>query len=308
MVLTDSFGRPLLNLRVAITNKCNIRCSFCHAEGEEKKENLGPEMTINEIVQIAKIATSLGVRKIKLTGGEPLVRKDVAEIVGRISDIEELSDLSMTTNGTLLEPIAKRLHATGLKRINISLPTIDAQVYHKLTGGMVEDALSGVKAAVDAGFSPVKLNMIILDGINDSAVSKMIDFAKETGTILQLIELEPMNIEPTYYSIHHRSLDQFETSLKELATKIETRRHMQNRRVYHLQDAKIEVVRPIENTEFCSNCARLRVTSDGRLKPCLMRNDNLVDILTPMRNGASNEELVELFRLANNRRQPFNDK
>lgn len=306
MVLTDSFGRPLLNLRVAITNKCNLTCSFCHGEGEEKGQNSGLEMTRDEVVQIAKIAASLGARKVKITGGEPLVREDVAEIVGRISNIEGVSDLSMTTNGTLLEPMAKKLHANGLQRINISLPTIDAEVYHKLTGGTVEDVLSGVKAAVDVGLSPVKLNMIILKGINDSAVPEIINFAKETHTILQLIELEPINIEPTYYSIHHKSLDQFETALEKSAIKVETRRYMQNRRVYHLPDAKVEVVRPTENTEFCLNCTRLRVTSNGKLKPCLMRNDNLVDILKPMRNGASDEELVKLFRLANDRRQPFN--
>ncbi|MEM3536174.1 MAG: GTP 3',8-cyclase MoaA [Candidatus Bathyarchaeia archaeon] len=306
-MLIDNYGRPLLNLRIAITRRCNLRCTFCHMEGEEKlTRDHSREMTIDEIVRLVRVAAEFGVSKVKLTGGEPLMRKDIAEIVKGIANVQGLTDFSMTTNGTMLAPIAKELHKNGLKRVNISLPTLNETVYSKLTGGRLTEALEGVKAAVDAGFYPVKLNMLVLRGINDGEVSEMIDFAREAGTILQLIELEPINLNTEYYSAYHKPLDEYEEMLERKAVKVETRQYMQGRRIYHLPDADVEVVHPIENTEFCMRCTRMRATSDGKLKPCLMRNDNLVDILASMRNGASDQELFELFRLANDRRQPYN--
>jgi cyclic pyranopterin phosphate synthase len=307
MVLKDSCGRPLLNLRIAITRKCNLRCSYCHGEGEVKRpESVETEMTGEEIVRIAKVAVGLGISRLKLTGGEPLTRSDVVELVKKISLIPRLSDLSMTTNGTLLAPLAKDLHESGLRRVNINLPTLNGDVYHKLTEGNVGDALKGVEAAVEAGFCPVKLNMLVLMGVNDYAVPEMIKLARKTGTILQLIELEPINVSAAYYSANHKPLDEYEDLLKQEAVEVETRQYMQNRRIYRLPDVKVETIRPTENTDFCLHCTRLRVTSDGKLKPCLMRNDNLVDFLTPLRNGANDEQLTELFKLANQERQPYN--
>jgi cyclic pyranopterin phosphate synthase len=276
-------------------------------EGEEKPtENSAAEMTVDEIVHIVGVAVGLGISRIKLTGGEPLMRKDITEIVKGIATIPGLADFSMTTSGTLLASLAGELHASGLKRVNVSLPTLSEEVYKKLTGGRLEDVLESVKAAVEVGFYPVKLNMLILKGFNDYAVPEMIEFATETGTILQLIELEPINISDKYYSAHHKSLDEYEDTLRLKAVKVETRQYMQSRRIYHLPSVTVEIVHPIENTEFCMCCTRLRVTSDGKLKPCLMRNDNLVDILRPMRNGASDNELAALFKLANQKRQPYN--
>jgi len=307
MVLVDSCGRPLLNLRIAVTNQCNLRCRYCHGEGEETgRHNENSEMTVNEIIRIARIAGSLGISRIKLTGGEPLFRKDILEIVEGIASVEGVTDLSMTTNGTLLAALAKELRKRRLTRVNISLPTLNAETYHKLTGGRVDDALEGVKAAVQAGFYPVKLNMIILKCATDYDFEAMLDFARQTGTILQLIELEPVNITDSYYLLNHEDLDEYENALKQKASSVETRRYMQNRRVYHLPDVDVEVVHPTENTEFCLHCTRLRVTSNGKLKPCLMRGDNLIDILTPMRDGANDAQLVELFKLANQKRQPYN--
>jgi cyclic pyranopterin phosphate synthase len=306
MVLTDNYGRPLLNLRIALTKPCNLHCAYCHAEGEYKNAEAAPEMTCEEIVRIVRIAVSLGISKVKLTGGEPLLRKDILQIVKGITATQGLEELSMTTNGTLLAPIAKQLQMNGLKRVNISLPTINGETYCKLTGGRLEDVLSGVKAAVEAGLNPVKLNMLILKGVNDSQVPEMIRFAREAGAVLQLIELEPLNISSEYYAAYHKPLGEYEEILKQKALKVENRRYMQNRRIYHLPGVKVEIVHPMENTDFCMHCTRLRVTSDGKLKPCLMRNDNTVDILTMIRNGATDEELIELFKLANQRRQPYN--
>ena len=263
-------------------------------------------MTVDEIVRIARIAVALGMNRMKLTGGEPLMRKDVIDIVKEVAAIPGLTDLSMTTNGTLLEPLADDLHEKGLKRVNISLPTLDKDVFHKLTGGDVQDAIRGITAAVAAGLCPVKLNMLLLKDVNATAVPEMIEFARETETILQLIELEPVNVRDSFYLANHEPLDRYERILKEKAVKVETRRYMQNRRVYHLPDVTVEVVRPIENTEFCLHCSRLRLTSEGKLKPCLMRNDNLIDILKPLRNGANDEELALLYKSANQKREPFN--
>jgi len=270
-----------------------------------RARNPETEMTPEEMSRIVKIAVSLDICRVKLTGGEPLMRRDILETVREISSVSGLKDLSMTTNGTLLAPLARELHSNGLRRVNISIPTLKEQEFRKLTGGNVEDTLQGVRAAVEAGFFPVKLNMLILKDINDSIVPAMVEFASKTGTILQLIELEPVNISNRYFVRRHKQLDEYEKMLEQKALKVETREFMQNRRIYRLPYATVEVVKPIENTEFCLHCTRLRVTSNGKLKPCLMRNDNTIDILTPMRKGASDRELAELFMQANMERQPY---
>jgi cyclic pyranopterin phosphate synthase len=286
-----------------------LRCDYCHKEGEEVpscSRGTAEEMTVGEIVRIAKIAVSLGISRIKLTGGEPLIRKDICEIVKGIAAIPDLKDFSMTTNGAMLGFIAKELRACGLKRVNISLPTLNTEIYTKLTDGKLENALDGIKAAVAAGFCPVKLNMVILKGINVDAVQEMMDFARQTGTVLQLIELDPINVNDAYYATYHKFLNEQEEMLRQKALTVETRHFMHNRHIYRLPDVTVEVVHPTENGEFCAHCTRLRVTSDGKLKPCLMRNDNLVDILTPMRHGANDEELKALFIRANQKREPYN--
>lgn len=307
MVLRDTCGRPLLNLRLGITQRCNLRCEYCHMEGEEKcVSHPRTEMTVDEIVRIVTVAVRLGLCRVKLTGGEPLARSDVVEVVRGISAISGLADLSMTTNGTLLAPLAKNLYASGLKRVNVNLPTLDEAVYSKLTDGRVKDALEGIETAIKVGFRPVKINMLVLRGVNDDAVDEMVDFARKAGAILQLIELEPINITGAYYSLRHKPLDEYEEKLKQEAVKVETREYMQNRRIYHLQDVKVETIRPTENADFCMHCTRLRVTSSGKLKTCLMKNDNLVDVLASLRKGASDREIKELFVLSNQERQPYN--
>ena len=309
MVLSDRCGRPLLNLRIAITKRCNLQCDYCHKEGEETtscSRGTAEEMTVGEIGRIAKIAISLGITRIKLTGGEPLMRKDLCQIIERIASIPHLKDLSLTTNGTMLSFQAKQLCECGLKRVNISLPTLNAEIYNKLTEGRIQNVLEGVESAVEAGLYPVKLNMVVLNGVNVDAIPDMMDYARKTGTILQLIELDPVNVNDLYFSVYHKALDENERMLRQKALCVETRRYMHNRHVYHLPDLTVEVVHPTENSSFCQHCTRLRVTSDGKLKPCLMRNDNLVDLLTPMRHGASDEKLKELFIQVNDRREPYN--
>ena len=301
-MICDNYERPVLNLRVSVTQKCDKHCPYCHREGETNPSTV---MTVEEIVRIVQIAISLGISRVKLTGGEPLLRKEIVEIVRGINRVQGLTDLSMTTNGTYMKGLAKDLKKAGLNRVNVSLPTLDPDVYSDLMGGDLEDAIEGVKAAVEAGLHPVKLNMLVLKNVNDGEIEKLIQFAAQTGTILQLIELEPINLSKTYYKRYHLGLDEIEQKLEKLASETRIRKYMQKRRVYVLPKVKVEVIRPIENTEFCANCTRIRVTSDGKLKPCLMRKDNLVDILTPLRNGADDKKLTEIFIEAVKNREPY---
>jgi len=301
-MIYDNYGRPTLNLRISVTQRCNLRCPYCHREGETSPST---EMSLEEIIRIARAALALDIFRVKLTGGEPLLRSDIPQIVKGITELQGLRDLSMTTNGTLLSSFAKELRKNGLARVNVNLLTLDREIYRTVTGGNLRDVIDGVKAAVNAGLYPVKLNMLLLKGVNDHEIPRMIDFAEQSGAILQLIELEPVNVGSDYYGRHHYDLNGVEGELRKRAWRSETRMHMQNRRVYFLPRAKVEVIRPIENTEFCAHCTRLRVTSDGKLKPCLMRNDNLVDVLTPMRNGADDGAVIQLFVEAIKRREPY---
>jgi len=307
MVLYDNFGRPLLNLRISVTQRCNYHCTYCHREGEIEHAN-NTELTVEEIVRIAKVAIDLGVTRIKLTGGEPLMRNDIVQIVAAISNLSGLKDLSLTTNGAMLTDLAKELYIAGLKRINISLASLNPETYYKLTTGDLYETLNGIEAAVKTGFNPVKLNMVILKGINEHDVPDMITYTEKTHTILQLIELDPVNINNTYYALYHHDLKDQEEMLHQRATNIKQRGFMHNRLIYCLSNTTVEVVHPIENTDFCMHCTRLRITSDGKLKPCLMQNNKLTDILTPIRQGANNEELKQLFKQANQLRDPYNKK
>ena len=301
-MIYDNCNRPVINLRISVTQKCDKHCPYCHREGERKPSTV---MAVDEIVHIVRIALSLGISRVKLTGGEPLLRKEIVEIVRGITGLEGLTDISLTTNGTHLKGLAKDLKAAGLGRVNVSIPTINSDAYNNLMGGDLQDAIAGIKAAVDAGLDPVKLNMLVLKSVNDDEIEKMIQFAAQTGAILQMIELEPINLSKAYFERYHTGLDEIEKKLKKLASETIIRKYMQKRRVYILPKGKVELIRPMENTEFCANCTRLRVTSDGKLKPCLMRKDNLVDLLTPMRNGANDKKLTEIFIEAVKKREPY---
>ena len=308
MVLYDNCGRPTLNLRVSLTQRCNLRCPYCHREGQTPTtSSVGlREMTTQEVIRLVRIAVELGINRVKLTGGEPLLRNDIVEIVGGLAKIEGLHDLSMTSNGTHLAALAKPLYDAGLKRININLPSLNKKTYAELNGGNLNDVLNGVGAAVKAGLNPVKLNMLILNGVNEHDIGGMMDFARKSCAILQLLELEPVNVKDPYYKQYHFPIEKVEEELKKQASDVQVRGDMQSRHIYSLPDGlQVEVVHPIENSQFCSRCTRLRITSDGYLKPCLMVYDNLVDVLTPIRKGANDRELADLFEVAVKRREPF---
>ncbi|HJJ89898.1 MAG TPA: GTP 3',8-cyclase MoaA [Methanocorpusculum sp.] len=280
-ILTDTYGRTITNVRIALTNACNLRCIYCHHEGEESSGctvcNQHIQMTKDEITEIIRVFAELGVTFIKFTGGEPTLRSDLIEIIQSIpSHIES----SMTTNGTLLEKMASDLMAAGLSRVNISLDTLRRERYLKITGhDLLHDVLAGIEAALSADLTPIKLNMVLLKGINDDEIDDFLSYVRgKNNLILQIIEL--MNINGWGDRIDYVKKDAVENLEKDIAsrsTKITTRR-MQHRRKYWVDGAEVEVVRPLHNLEFCANCNRLRVTSDGKLKPCLLRTGNEVNI------------------------------
>lgn len=270
-------------------------------EGEKGEDKL----TLSDVSKIVRIGKELGMNKVKLTGGEPLIRHDVIDIVKAISDVE-VADLAMTTNGSLLRGLTAKLVESGLRRINVSLPSLRSEVFEKITGVRVLDkVISGLLEAKDYNLRPIKLNMVLLKGINDEEVWRMMDFARKYEFILQIIELEPLGISDEFYHAYHVPLDYIEKRLEEKAVKIEERKSMHNRRQYDLGYVKVELVRAVNNPEFCMHCTRLRITADGKLKPCLMRDDNLIDVLGALRRGANDEELIKLFSEAVNAREPY---
>ncbi|MFA4668119.1 GTP 3',8-cyclase MoaA [Pyrococcus kukulkanii] len=304
-MLIDRFGRPVTNLRISLTKECNLNCFYCHREGQLDGER---RMTPEEIERIVRIASRLGIRKVKLTGGEPTIRSDIMEIIRKIRPY--VIDLSLTTNGTTLYTLAEKLKEAGLDRVNISLDTLDREKYKMITGfDVLDQVLKGIRKATRI-FHPVKLNMVVMKGINDDEIWDMIRFAGEVGAILQLIEIEvPREMEDSqFFKDFFYPLKPLEEEFEKLAVEIRERR-MHRRRKYFLPvDGKIvevEVVRSMHNTTFCMNCTRLRLTADGYLKTCLLRKDDLIDILGPMREGASDEELVEVFKRAVLLREPY---
>ncbi|OPX57225.1 MAG: molybdenum cofactor biosynthesis protein A [Methanobacterium sp. PtaB.Bin024] len=301
---TDNFQRPIISLRISITNRCNIHCFYCHHDGIIPQEY---EMTPQEIERISIIAKNIGIRKIRLSGGEPLIRDDIVDIVSKISSLG-FQDVSLTTNGILLEKYALSLKNAGLNRVNVSFDTLNPQTYRFITkSNYIDSVKRGIKKAVEVGLYPVKVNMVVMKGLNHDEIWDMFQFCKENGSILQIIELLKAESCPDsdFFDDYYYDIGIIEKELNKKATDIKTRPFMQDRKKYFLEGGEIEVVRPMDNTEFCKNCTRLRITPDGKLKPCLLRNDNLVDLIEPMRNGVSDEKLENLFVEAINNREPY---
>ena len=292
MQLTDDYGRTIKSLRVSITNRCNLRCLYCHREGDDREPN--NEGTVETFVNIVRAAKEFGVSKVKFSGGEPLMRDDFEDI---IRALPELKDISATTNGMFLQNRAESLVESGLNRVNISLPSLSPEKYNMVTGGDVGSVLKGIGAAVDCGLTPVKLNMVLLKGINDTEIEDMMDFIRkyDGNVILQMIEL--MDFRQT--SEYNVDIDAVESLLKSRASEIKER-SMHRRKKYFIDGVEVELVRPIDNSHFCASCTRLRVTSDGKLKPCLLRNDNLIDV-----NNKKPQEIAGLMKLVMGNREPY---
>ncbi|MCF8885298.1 MAG: GTP 3',8-cyclase MoaA [Nitrososphaerota archaeon] len=314
MKIIDRYGRLVRGVRISLTPsyRCNFRCVFCHMEGVLEHEDtiMNPE----EIEKIVKILYKYGVDKVKLTGGEPMLRSDILEIVKRLGRLG-LSDLAMTTNGTRLVSLAKKLRKAGLMRVNISLHTLDEKKYCWITGlsqksskTRYEYTVDAIRAAVEAGLDPVKLNVVVMKGVNDDEIDRMIDFAGSFNgkVILQLIELVEEGLtDRSFFQKYYYNLKDLEDRFEKEALKIITR-SLHKRKQYLLpNNIWIEIVRPLSGPHFCMSDDRIRITHDGRFKPCLMTDENLVDFLTPMRMGADDGEIEKLFIEAIKLREPY---
>lgn len=289
--LTDRYKRPVTNLRISLTPRCNLKCYYCHREGEKES---GKEILTDDLREIFRVAEHFNINSVKLTGGEPLLRKDICEIISMIPDTMQSS---LTTNGTLLAGCAHELKEAGLSRVNISLDSLNRDRYMRISGmDYLDRVLEGIDTALAEELYPVKLNVVILTGVNDDEIEDFISFAgSKDNLILQFIELMDFNGSGT----QNFDFEKLEEDLNQKSRTIITRR-MHHRRKYCLEGAEIEIVRPMHNNEFCRHCNRLRITSDGFLKPCLLRNDNHIDI-----KGKRGEELEHLFEEAVSTREPF---
>ena len=299
--LIDPYGRPINSIRISITQRCNFNCFFCHQEGESGS---GRELSVDEIETLVSVGAELGIKKVKLTGGEPLLRDDVVDIVSRISPI--VDEVSMTTNGYRLEGLACQLREAGLARVNVSLHSGHPDKLCRIIGqNALEEIRRGINAARDCGLNPVKLNMVVMKEFNDSEIEEMIEYADRVGAILQLIEFQPLERGEVGWDKYHYDLKPIEKELECRSEEVVIR-EMHRRRQYKLKDGPtVEVVRPMHNTEFCAYCTRIRVTSDGCLKPCLMREDNYVEAASLIRRGSSKQEIIDAFREAVSRREPY---
>lgn len=306
--LTDSCYRPIDYLRISVTDRCNLRCVYCMpTEGIHllPKDDL---LTYEEITVIARVAAELGISKVRLTGGEPLVRTGLTGLVARLAKIKTIRDISLTTNGILLKDYALELKQAGLKRVNISLDTTNATKFERITRShKLNEVLQGIEAAKEAGLNPVKINVVAMQGTNDDEI---LDFARLTvndGWHVRFIELMPFVADTCSegYSAENRDhlqgrfmpVSEIKERLSSLG-KLEPATSITGNgpaKYFRLPGATgtIGFISPVSQ-HFCSNCNRLRLTADGKLRLCLFSDDE-IDLRGPLRDGAPLEKLREII-------------
>jgi cyclic pyranopterin phosphate synthase len=310
-MLVDGFGRELTGIRVSLTDRCNFDCVYCHNEGlgdtRGPMEPADDEMRTDDVVRLLEVCAEFGVDAVKFTGGEPMLREDLAEIIRRTPDSMETS---LTTNGTYLPGRADTLREAGLDRVNVSQDALDPEAFHEVTkSGAYDDVIEGVLAAVDAGLDPVKLNMVVFEHTAGYVPEMVEHVAENDGLQLQLIEYMPELAGRPEWAI---DIGRVHDWLEGIATRVE-RREMHSRTRYHVaagatEDGPVdgsslgmvEIVDPVGNEEFCANCHRVRVTHQGHLKGCLNRNDDL----KPM-GDMTKSEIREALRATVEERVPY---
>ena len=298
--LSDSFQRPINYLRISVTDRCNLRCIYCMpAEGVSLMSH-NDILSYEEIYTVVKAAVELGINKVRLTGGEPLVRAGLPELVQLLASIDAIDDISLTTNGALLAHHAAELKKAGLQRVNISLDTLKPDRFKHITRcGNLADTLEGIEVARAVGLNPVKINVVVMSGINDDELT---DFATKTvseGWHVRFIELMPLNgDEPVTSKL---------VSVSDMRRRIESLGKLEPclvsvgngpAKYFRLPDATgtIGFITPVTE-HFCYHCNRLRLTADGRLRPCLLSEEE-IDLREPLRHGASAAELKDLIEEA----------
>lgn len=265
--MLDGEGRLIEYLRLSVTDRCNCRCTYCMPAGGVPMLGHKDILSFEELTEVVTACAQLGVRKVRLTGGEPLVRRGLPELVRMIRAIPGVEELAMTTNATLLAPVAAELHHAGLDRLNVSLDTLDVARYAELTrGGSLEDALAGLAAARDADFSRTKVNCVLMGGVNDADVSRLAELARTEPIDVRFIELMPMG--PCAGWPKARFVPA-ETVLEAVPGLVPLRRDGVAE-LWHAPGwaGNVGLIRPMSH-RFCDGCSRIRVTADGRLKPCL---------------------------------------
>lgn len=294
--LIDNHNRKIDYLRVSITDRCNLRCLYCMPPEGAKWKTHEEILSYEEIILFARAAVEAGISRIRLTGGEPLVRKDAVNLVHSLYQIPGLRDLSLTTNAVLLKEYASPLARAGLERVNISIDSLDAEAYRRLTrGGSLKAAMQGMKTALAVGFNPVKINAVVLRGVNDD-FRPFVDLVREFPVHVRFIEHMPFNkeIDPKTF-----------ISSKEMRQRIEELGSLEPAnppvgagpaKYFYLKDAlgTIGFISPISR-HFCLSCNRLRLTADGRLKVCLFSQEE-VDVRTLLRKNPGQEEIKSLIR------------
>jgi len=297
-MLTDSFGREVTDIRISVTKRCNFACVYCHDEGlgptAQPRAAHGEEMTPTEVERLVGVAREFGIRSVKFTGGEPLVRSDLEEIIDRT--VRQIPDVSLTTNGSMLERRAEKLRDAGLKRVNVSVDSTDPKEFREIRRGSLAPVLRGIREALRVGLKPVKINMVVFRRTL-SNIPEMIDFVGSAdGLKLQLIQYMPELVDHEERMVDIGSVKRW---LEEHSSKVLVR-EMHHRRVYVVHGAEVEVVDPVYNPEFCSHCHRIRVTHRGELKGCLNRTDDLI----PTR-GLDDAALRAAFRQVITTRLPY---
>lgn len=294
----DPYNREINYLRVSVTDRCNLRCIYCMPVKDLQLLNHADILRYEEILKLIEIATDLGVRKIRLTGGEPLMRRGFVHLVESVCRISKLEDVSITTNGVFLKEMAAQLFAAGLHRVNVSLDTLDPLKYEKITGrACFHRVWEGLQKAEAVGFRPIRINVVTIKGLNDDELYQFADLSIQKPYHIRFIEYMPIgrgnNWEPRKYI----SSDEIKSRLEKFGPLQKTPRSIHDGPVerYRFKSAKGEIgfIGALSH-HFCPSCNRIRLTSDGKLRPCLF-SDNEVDIRSALRAGRDPESLKEIF-------------
>jgi cyclic pyranopterin phosphate synthase len=295
----DSFGRKVDYLRISITDRCNERCLYCMPEGYKGWERLSDHLTAEEIVRIVRVAAGLGFRKFRLTGGEPLVRHDILEIVSGMKKISGVDIIGLSTNGIKLAALAKPLYDAGVTAVNVSLDALAPEIYKRITGGNVEAVLAGIRAAIEAGFDRVKLNCVLMRGVNEQEIWPLAVFAAEHGLPLRLIELMPLTRTDVLTEGNFLPAGEAMQLLArhdELIPQPDTKIGHGPAKYYLLKQtgALVGFIGALTNLHFCEACNKMRLTADGKIRPCLGDHGE-IDLREALRRSDDDEALRNTF-------------